>query len=251
MKNILWSLVFFLFTAGICSAQSVVYLPQFVDGLQSSTVLWGTAIAVTNLAGLGTPAASGTITLTKDDGTAMNLAFTDENGHPSGSSFQLAGGQTAFFISPTLSGAGSPGPLVSGFATVASNLPVTAGLIFFEGGPNGTIGEAGVPAALPLTRQATFISKTNKENTGVAVANPGTVAATLTFQLLDKSGTPVGTSVNRPLQPSNHTSFFVTDLFPSATSGTLRITSDQPIVSTALYFRTDGTFATFPIFPLP
>ena len=251
MRNVLWSLVFVLFAASICSAQSVSYLPQFVVGTQAGGISWSTVIAVTNPAGLGTPPASGTITLTNDDGTPLNWSFADENFHPVGSTFQLAGGQTAFFLSPVFIG---DGPLlISGFATVTSNLPVTSSAVLSESGPHGAIGEAGVPAATPLTSQATVIVKTDQENTGIAVANPGTGAVMLTFQLLDNSGTPIASQVTRTLAANNHTSFFVTDLFPSAPSkvfGTLRIMSSQPIVSTALFFRADGTFATVPTFPL-
>ena len=35
IRNILWSLVCALFAAGICSAQTVLYFPQVVDGVQA------------------------------------------------------------------------------------------------------------------------------------------------------------------------------------------------------------------------
>jgi len=93
MKKIVSSLIFILFAAGICSAQTVLYFPQFVDGFQPAAgVGWISAIAVTNPAALGTPAASGTITLTSDNGTPLNLALYDDNDQPAGNTFQLAGG---------------------------------------------------------------------------------------------------------------------------------------------------------------
>jgi hypothetical protein len=235
-------------------AESVLYFPQFVEGSQGGGVFWATGIAIVNPAGSGTPAASGTITLTQDNGTPMTITFQDENGAPVGSTFQLVGGQTKLFFSPSLNSDKDRAlPLKSGFATVTSNLPVAGGLVFFEVGPNGIIGEAGVPAATPLTRQATVVTK-DYHNTGVAVANPGTGTATITFQLLDKSGASIVPQVTRTLAANNHTAFFVTDLFPSAPSpiyGTMRVTSDKPIVSTALLFAQSGQFATVPVFPLP
>ena len=250
MKNVILSLSLVLSVVGVCSAQSVLYFPQFVDGLQGN-VLWASALAITNPAGFGTPAANGTITLTQDNGTPLNVTFYDENHAPTGNTFQLAGGQTKLFDSPALNS--MFGPFNVGFATVTSNLPVTGGLVFYEAGANGAlIGEAGVLSAAPLTRQATVIVKDNNTNTGVAVANPGNGTATLTFELLDKSGADIVTPVTRMLPANNHTAFFVTDLFPSVTAkiyGTMRITSDVPIVSTALLFSL-GSFATLPLFPL-
>jgi hypothetical protein len=258
MKNISRSLVFILFAAGICSAQSVLYFPQFADGTQDGVVAWGTSITVTNPAPLGTPAASGTITFTQDDGAPVNVMLVDYYGAPAGNTFQLAGGQTKIFQSAFLGGGATnntnPGPLEIGFATVTSTLPVTAGVGFVEASRNGIIGAAAVQAATPLTRQAIFFTKNDNTNTAVAVANPGTKSATITFQILDGSGTPIVPQVTRTLAAKNHTAFFVPDLFPSAPFeiwGTMRITSDQPIVSTALLFIPGGGFITTPVFPLP
>jgi hypothetical protein len=258
MKNILWSLVFVAFAAGICSAQSVLYFPQFADGTQDGTVAWGTSITITNPASLGTPAASGTIAFTLDDGTPANITLVDYFGVPTGNTFQLAGGQTKIFQSAFLGGGSANknpiGPLRIGFVTVTSTLPVYAGLGFVEANLNGIIGAAGVPPATPLTRQVIGFIKNDNTNTALAVANPGTSAATITFQILDGSGTSIVPQVTRKLAGKNHTAFFVPDLFPTAPFeiwGTMRITSDQPIVSTALVFIPGGGFITTPVFPLP
>ena len=252
IKNVILSLGLVLFVVGICPAQSVLYFPQFVDGVQG-TVFWGSAIAITNPAAVGTPVASATIILTQDNGSPLNVPLFDENHVSVGNTFQLAGGQTKFFNSPVLNGGVGPGqPFSSGFVTVTSNLPITGGLVFYEGGENGAvIGEAGVLSAPPLMRQATLVVKDNNSNTGVAVASPGGTA-NLTFQLLDRSGAELAPQVTRALPANNHTAFFVSDLFPSVTSkiyGTMRIISDVPIVSTALLFSL-GSFATLPSSPV-
>src|SRR5437016_3003347 len=160
VKNILLSVVVVFCAAGICSAQTTLYFPQFVDGTADrNSVVWSTVIVVTNPAVVGAPAASGTITLTKDSGAPMNIGLSDPISGAVGGTFQLAGGQTKFFFSPTTGSVG-PQPLNSGFATITSNLPVTAALIFIEYGPYLTfslsgdvLSEAGVPVATPLTRQ--------------------------------------------------------------------------------------------------
>jgi len=255
MKNLVWTVVVILFAAGICSAQSTtLYYPQFVDGV-SGTVGWITAIAVTNAAAPGTPVASGTITLTNDNGTPLNLTLLDDSGNPTPNTFQLAGGQTKFFLSPQES-ADRPLSFISGFASLTSNLPVTGGEIFIEFnalGNGAPIGTAGVPASTPLTHQEFFAIKDSDSNTGLAVANPGAGVATITFVLVDKFGNQLVAPATRTIAANNHTAFFVSELFPNAPSivtGMLRITSDKAIVVVPLFFA-GASFGAFPVIPLP
>jgi hypothetical protein len=256
IRNILCSLVCALFTAGIGSAQTVLYVPQFVDGVQAGGPGWITAIAVTNPAFYGTSMATGTITVTDASGTPMNITLTDVDGHP-GNTFQLTGAQTKFFISPQ-DNADGPLPFKMGYATVTSNLPVSAEAVLFEfeTQKGATIATAGVPASAPLTRQAIVAvgSKDEGLGTGLAIANPGGAPVNLLFQLLDKSGAPiVPGGVTRTLPAGNHQAFFISDLFPTAPPsyfGTLRILSDKGIVTTALLFQ-GATFGTVPVIPLP
>jgi hypothetical protein len=256
MKNILWSWACVLFAVSICPAQSVLYFPHFVDGSQGEGTGWGTVIAITNPAAIGTPAATGSITLMKEDGTPMDLGFTDDTGNPVPNTFELGGGQVKFFSSANNS-AKTQLPLSVGFVTITSNLPITGTSVFQEFNSNGVFAFAGVPSATPLTRQTIVAIITppggGSVNTGIAVVNPSTATTTITFQLLDQSGALAAPQVTRTLAANRHTSFFVSELFPqppSAFFGTVRITSDQAIVSTALLFQ-GPTFATFPVFPLP
>src|SRR5215475_6915126 len=101
MKHIVCSLVLVLFAASLCSAQSVLYFPQFVDG-SSGQGFWASAVAISNPAAAGTATASGTVTVTKFDGTPLNITFVDDGLAPTTNTFQLAGGQTKIFYSPTL-----------------------------------------------------------------------------------------------------------------------------------------------------
>jgi hypothetical protein len=240
-----------MLAASLCSAQSVVYFPQFVDGSPGQG-FWGSAIAISNPAAPGTPAANGTITVTKSDGTPLNLTFADDNLAPTQPTFQLTGGQTKIFYSPTLSG--NLQPFVSGFATVTSNIPVTAGLVFLEGSASfSVISQAGVSAVTPLKTQASVAIRNTTENTGVAVAFPGTGTANVTYQLVDKSGALIVPAITKALGGNNQTAFFISDLFPTAPAqlaGTLRIISDQPIIATALLITPQGLLSTIPIFPV-
>ena len=122
-----------------------------------------------------------------------DITLTDVDGHP-GNTFQLAGAQTKFFISPQ-DNADGPLPFKMGYATLTSNLPVSASAVFFEfeTQKGAIIATAGVPASAPLPRQA-IVAVGNKDEglgTGLAIANPGGATATITFQLLDKSGAPI------------------------------------------------------------
>jgi hypothetical protein len=252
MKRILFSLVAILAISIVCSAQNTVYFPQVADGFQQGGIAWITAIVLTNTAAPGTAAASGAITFTQDNGTPWTLSYNDGMGGPysSGTSipFQIAGGQSRLYVTKANE------TLTTGFATVTSDSPVTGGVVFVEYADNGNtrIAEAGVAASPALTRQTTFAT-TGDSNTGVAVANPGSSAATITFQLRGMNGNLVSQPVSRTLGPKGHTAFFIDALFPNMPSqffGTMQITSDIPIVSTALLIERTGEFATLPIIPL-
>jgi hypothetical protein len=145
---------------------------------------------------------------------------------------------------------GIDGVLNTGFASLDSSQPVNGGSILFEFGNFGdfVIAQAGVPASVPLMRQTTFATMDDGEDTGVAVANPGTNAVTITFQLRDRSGVAVLPSVNRTLAANGHTSFFISQLFPAMAEGflgTLQITSSTPVVTTAVIFLVDERLQRF------
>ena len=242
----------FVLLSGTGSTQTILYFPQIADGMQAGGgIAWTTSIVITNPASAGT--ANGTITFTRDNGTAFNVPFTDQQGRPVGSgntiSFQLSGGQTDFFTST------AAGPLAVGFATVASNLPVVASAIFVETSitTRTNIAQAGVTAATPMARQAIFAIETKRADTGIAIANPGTTTAYITLQLLDTNGVAAFPAVNTTLPANNHMAKFVSQLFPAAASsfyGTLQIISSTPLVTTALLFQSDGTFTTLPVISL-
>jgi hypothetical protein len=237
-----------IFIPVICSAQSVVYFPQVVDGITGNSG-WISAIAVANS---GTATASGAITFTQDDGTPFNIVMRDQLKNPVGNGntvpFQIPPGQTRFFISHAKQ------PVTSGFATVTSNVPVVAGLIFEEYSVDATgaatlTSEAGVPAVNGSTQQK-VIAVNDKSDSGIAVANVGTSTAIIMFQLVDVNGNQALPTVNRMVGPKNHTAFLLSQLFPNAPVpfyGLLQITSTSPIVVTSLIVETSGLFATLPI----
>jgi hypothetical protein len=261
MKKIVCALVFMLCGAAVSSAQSVYYFPEFLDGTTNrNSVVWATIIGITNAAPPGSPAATGTITLTNDNGTPMNVALFDIIANTATNTFQLAGGQTRLFFSAS-NGGSTPLPLNVGFATVTSSLPVAAGMTIVEYGPFFTFNESGpaiaqasVLASTPLTKQGTVIAKFPNNDVGLAFANPGTTTANITFQLLDNTGAAVGAPVPRVLAGNNHTAFLASQIFPNLVSnnvfiGSVRITSDVAVPSVSLILGTN-LFSSSPVVPI-
>src|SRR5215510_890174 len=98
MKRALCAFVLTLAVAGICSAQHTFYYPQVASGNYAGGH-WQTTIFITNSE---TAVASGSITLTRDDGGPLFLNWVDENGKPVASGntigFQLSNGETRKFM---------------------------------------------------------------------------------------------------------------------------------------------------------
>jgi hypothetical protein len=111
------------------------------------------------------------------------------------------------------------------------------------------IGEAGVPQAAALQKQAIFVDTIGGYNIGVAYANPPGAAAHLTFTLINFDGTTVA-STTQLFGSGNHAAGFTSQLFtptPPQMTGTMQIVSDQPIATIALRF--DPNFQLFTTLP--
>jgi hypothetical protein len=251
--------------AVVGSAQSVLYFPQIADGVVGPQApgggQWLTAIVLTNTS---TASATGSITFTQDNGTAFNVPFVDLiSGAPVNSgntlNFQLGPGQTNFYQST------GKQPITVGFATITSNIPVTATVNFTEGswvpvtqspstGSYANIGTGNAPAAGAALRQGTYAIEAGNVDVGVAFANPNSTGASVTFRFVANNGNQPFSAVSVNLGPNNHTAKFISQLFPSAVGslGTLQVISTQPLAMTALFFNTQsGLFTTLPVFPLP
>ena len=139
-------------------------------------------------------------------------------------------------------------PLARGWARATCSGPVKASLLYrrFEGGlPTG---EAGVNATtVPATRFITFAEQgEGQHGTGVAYANPSDTAALVTFTARDAAGQTL-TSVDQTLLPNGHDAQNMVDLFDlTSFTGSLEITSTEPIVSLSLNFEADPVFSSLP-----
>ena len=140
-------------------------------------------------------------------------------------------------------------PLAPGWARATCTGPVQASLLFrwynSEGMP---VAEAGVNAAtVPATRFVTFAEQgEGRFGTGVAYANPSATSALVTFTARDTAG-EVLASADRTLLPGGHDAHGMESLFGlTSFTGSIEVTSTEPIVSLSLNFEADPVFSSLP-----
>ena len=140
-------------------------------------------------------------------------------------------------------------PLAPGWALANCSGPVQASLLFrgynSEGMP---VAEAGVNAAtVPATRFVTFAEQgEGKNGTGVAYANPSDTAALVTFTARDADGEVLAIE-DLMLPPNWHGAQNMPTLFDlSSFTGSLEVTSTEPIVSLSLNFEAAPAFSSLP-----
>ena len=187
--------------------------------------------------------ASATITLTRDNGQALPVTIPGR-GTNSVFSIQLASGGSTFLQTD------GSGALLSGAATITSNVPLGAAAIFTVFDSQGRFQtEAGVGDSSALTEMRLPVDVTGSFNSGVAFFVPGNAPATLTMRLLNADGSVKATAAAPlVLSAKNHTAQFVTQLFPgtadfrgslaiTASAGTAALTlrqNDSPLSYTTL-----------------
>ena len=140
--------------------------------------------------------------------------------------------------------------LASGWARAACSGPVKASLLFRQYDSAGApTGEAGVnAAAAPATRFVTFAEQAaGQPGTAVAYANPSdTATAVVTFTARDAAGRTLD-SVDRTLMPAGHGAQNMAGLYGlSSFTGSLEITSTEPIVSLSLNAEAAPVFSSLP-----
>ena len=140
--------------------------------------------------------------------------------------------------------------LAPGWARATCSGPVKASLLYrrrnSEGAPTA---EAGVNAtAVPATRFVTFAEQGEGQfGTGVAYANPSpNISVPVTFTARD-TDEEVLASVVRTLLPGGHDAHGMAELFGfTSFTGSLEVTSTEPIVSLSLNFEAAPVFSSLP-----
>ena len=140
-------------------------------------------------------------------------------------------------------------PLAPGWALANCSGPVQASLLFRGYNSEGLpVAEAGVNAAtVPATRFVTFAEQgEGKNGTGVAYANPSDTAALVTFTARDADGEVLAIE-DLMLPPNWHGAQNMPPLFDlSSFTGSLEVTSTEPIVSLSLNFEAAPVFSSLP-----
>ena len=140
-------------------------------------------------------------------------------------------------------------PLAPGWARANCTGPVQASLLFRQYDSEGMpVAEAGVNAtAVPATRFVTFAEQGEDQfGTGVAYANPSAISVPVTFTARDGVG-EVLASVVRTLSPGGHDAHGMSELFDlTSFTGSIEVTSTEPIVSLSINFEADPVFSSLP-----
>ena len=141
-------------------------------------------------------------------------------------------------------------PAAAGWARAACTGPVKASLLFRQYDSAGApTGEAGVnAAAAPATRFVTFAEQAaGQPGTGVAFANPSdTATAVVTFTARDEAGRTLD-SEDQELMPGEHGAENMAGLFSlNSFTGSLEITSTEPIVTLSINAETAPVFSSLP-----
>ena len=142
------------------------------------------------------------------------------------------------------------GPLAPGWARATCSEPVKASLLFRQYNSQGEpVAEAGVnAAAAPAKRFVTFAEQAaGKTGTGVAYANPSASNTASVFFTARNTAGDMLSSVVRTLLPGGHDAQNVSALFGfTSFTGSLEVTSTEPIVSLSLNFEAAPVFSSLP-----
>ena len=179
-----------------------------------------------------------------DHGSPLMVSFAELGTVDSRTDVLLPGGSVHQETNVDLSA-----PLAPGWALANCSGPVKASLLYRQHNSEGVpTGEAAVSAAaVPATRFVTFAEQEEGQfGTGVAYANPSATAALVTFTARDTAG-EVLASVDRTLLPGGHDAHGMGSLFGlTSFTGSIEVTSTEPIVSLSLNFEADPVFSSLP-----
>ena len=229
-----WSQLGVVMTSPQQTGDQIYYFPHLAAGAG-----WQTTITYINYS---SEVMSCTTEFFSDQGTPLLVSFADRGTVVSRIDVLPPGGSVHQETNVGLT-------LAPGWARASCTGPLKASLLFRQ--RNGA-GEPVVEAAVNATRVAatrfvTFAEQgEGKFGTAVAYANPSATAALVTFTAKDAEG-QVLARVDRTLLPGGHVAQNMVTLFglPSF-SGSLEMTSTEPIVSLSLNFEAAPVFSSLP-----
>ncbi len=222
-----------------------VFFPQFADGggYMTSLLLINTSARTE----------SGTLNLLDDQGAPLAVS---QVGGRTDSSFRYSipsGGAFRFQTD------GSPTVVKVGWVKLTPDLyiptPVGSGVFDYNPG-NVLVSETGIPATESTLRARVYVDLSGNHNTGVAIANVGSMATDITVSAFQVDGTTsVGTTQGLlQLAGYGHKARFADQLItglPAGFKGVLDIGSESPFAALTLRSlineRSDFLMTTFPV----
>ena len=178
-----------------------------------------------------------------DQGSPLLVSFADQGTGVNRNDVLPPGGSVHEETNVELSA-----PLAPGWARATCSGPVKASLLYRQFEEGVLVAEAGVNAVtVAATRFVTFAEQGEGQfGTGVAYANPSDTEAMLTFTVKDADG-EVLASVNQELSAGGHGAQNMEGLFDLASfTGSLDVTSTEPIVTLSLNFEAAPVFSSLP-----
>ena len=179
-----------------------------------------------------------------DQGTPLMVSFPSLGPDTSRSDMLPPGGSVHEETDVGLSA-----PPAAGWSRATCSGPVKASLLFRQyDGAGVPLAEAGVnAAAAPASRFVTFAEQAaGQAGTGVAYANPSDTAAVVTFTAMDEAGRTLD-SFDQTLMPGEHGAKNMAGLFSfSSFTGSLEITSSEPIVTLSINAEAAPIFSSLP-----
>jgi hypothetical protein len=205
---------------------TTLYSPQYVVGGP-----WRTSLSVVNL-----DIRAGLITLRLIGEDGIQIGSSKAMAIPALGKLQIS--DQDFFITPP------PGDMVAGYVEIVSDGVRVAGSTVFGDSAGETFASA-LPLISDLQRSVLFshIASNDLYFTGIAILNPNEVGASATIEIFAADGQLLD-SRQELIPAQQRSSRLLTEYFPSLvgqdqTSGYIRIISDIPVASFALFGTND------------
>jgi hypothetical protein len=225
-------------------APASLLFPQFLAG-SAGDVDYGSSVILMNT---GYVSVSGTVAFTTSDGLPMAVRI----GSVSSSVHSFAVPPLSTRVLETSGG----GRLQTGYARVSSDHGMAGMIVIsqFEHASGNLLSEVGVTPAQNYSHFFVFAECENGYSTGLAIANPDSTAATLSYDLRPADDSAVLHKGPLSLGSGAHVAELVSgtdQLFPGFSGlGTLEVTSEIPLPAVTLRL-TPTTMTALPVIPAP
>jgi PKD repeat protein len=210
------------------STEQKMYLSQVANGSFGGGG-YKTSFLITNISAA---TANVNLTLADDQGNALRMGISGQREDSSFAFSNLASGASLFLQTD------GAGDLVSGAATISSDVPIGVSGIFTILDSTGAFQtETAVNGSVALQSFTMPVEMTDIFDTGVAFLDTSGSGSEMTFWLLDANGASIGASVSKSLPAYGHLALFVSQLFPAGISdfqGSVAVTSTAGVAALSL-----------------